>query len=125
MSIFIFIISAKTDNNTTFELTLIACTILGEHLHLPQIGGDLGKILYYAIQDDCMRIDAWADITVPLLGQTYTKTLRASLELDPCSFVFHVAFEGYSYTKVLLSYAWGMYILIFMSMFKKYRQRCL
>lgn len=58
-----------------------------------------------------MRLDAWADITVPLLGQTYTKTLRAYIELDPCSFVFHVAFEGYSYTKVLLSYEWGMFEL--------------
>eukprot|EP00105_Crassostrea_gigas_P044415 XP_019928563.1 PREDICTED: uncharacterized protein LOC105342369 [Crassostrea gigas] len=85
----------------------LSCTLLGKNLSLHQIAGELGKILYYAIQDDCMRLDAWADITVPLLGQTYTKTLRAYIELDPCSFVFHVAFEGYSYTKVLLSYEWG------------------
>lgn len=92
-------------------LLFSACTLLGKNLSLHQIGGKLGKILYYAIQDDCMRLDAWADITVPLLGQTYTKTLRAYIELDPCSFVFHVAFEGYSYTKVLLSYEWGMFEL--------------
>lgn len=92
-------------------LLFSACTLLGKNVSLHQIGGKLGKILYYAIQDDCMRLDAWADITVPLLGQTYTKTLRAYIELDPCSFVFHVAFEGYSYTKVLLSYEWGMFDL--------------
>lgn len=92
-----------------YFVVLSACTLLGHHLTLPQINGQLGKLLYYAIQDDCMRLDAWADITVPILGQTYTKTLRAYVELDPCSFVFQVAFEGYSYTKVLLSYEWGMF----------------
>lgn len=86
-----------------------ACSIHGRHFILPQLGGKLGEILYYAIQNNCMRIDAWADITVPILGKKYTRTLRAYLELDPCSFVFHVAFEGYSPTKVLISYTWGMY----------------
>lgn len=33
------------------------------------------------------------------------------IELDFCSFVFYVVFEGYLYMKVFFSYEWGMFDL--------------
>lgn len=58
-----------------------------------------------------MRLDVWVDIIVLFLGQIYIKMLWVYIELDFCSFVFYVVFEGYLYIKVFFSYEWGMFEL--------------
>jgi hypothetical protein len=54
-----------------------------------------------------MRLDACADISLSLAGISYTKALKAFIDLDPCSFVLKVGFESFQLTRVLLNYAWG------------------
>lgn len=54
-----------------------------------------------------MRLDACADISLSLAGLSYTKALKAYVDLDPCSFVLKVGFESFQITKVLLNYDWG------------------
>ena len=54
-----------------------------------------------------MRLDVCADVPLTLSGSNYTVSLKAYLDLDPCSFVFILGFESYKIVKVLLSYPWG------------------
>ena len=84
------------------------CTVLGFNIALPTIKNEkLAKHVYYSIENDCMRLDACADISLSLAGLSYTKALKAYVDLDPCSFVLKVGFESFYLTKVLLNYDWG------------------
>lgn len=84
------------------------CSILGFNITLPTIANaKVAKHVYYSIESDCMRLDACADISLSLAGISYTKALKAFVDLDPCSFVLKVGFESYQLTKVLLNYDWG------------------
>lgn len=84
------------------------CGILGFNITLPTIKNEkLAKHVYYSIESDCMRLDACADISLSLAGLSYTKALKAYVDLDPCSFVLKVGFESFQITKVLLNYDWG------------------
>lgn len=87
---------------------LTGCGILGFNITLPTIKNEkLAKHVYYSIESDCMRLDACADISLSLAGLSYTKALKAYVDLDPCSFVLKVGFESFQITKVLLNYDWG------------------
>lgn len=84
------------------------CSVLGFNITLPTIKNEkLAKHVYYSIENDCMRLDACADISLSLAGLSYTKALKAYVDLDPCSFVLKVGFESFHLTKVLLNYDWG------------------
>lgn len=91
---------------------LPGCGILGFNITLPTIKNEkLAKHVYYSIESDCMRLDACADISLSLAGLSYTKALKAYVDLDPCSFVLKVGFESFQLTKVLLNYDWGKEIV--------------
>ncbi|XP_062593831.1 uncharacterized protein LOC134255325, partial [Saccostrea cucullata] len=94
---------SRSDLNERLSLDDLSCA----KITLEELQGNLANILYYKIQKDCLRIDVWADINVKLLGYSFSRTLSAFIELDPCSFVVQVGFEKYLWTKVLLNYNWG------------------
>ncbi|XP_021353372.1 uncharacterized protein LOC110450253 [Mizuhopecten yessoensis] len=84
------------------------CSVFNRSLTVPEIGKEsLKKIMYYFISDNCMRLDACADISIQLGDLTYTKAFKAHVELDPCNFILKAKFEKISISVVLISYEWG------------------
>ncbi|XP_062616058.1 uncharacterized protein LOC134277763, partial [Saccostrea cucullata] len=85
----------------------LSCSCNGHDHSLPKIQGKLSKVLYYTIQKDCMRIDTWTDISLDILGETFTQTFSAYLDLNPCSYLLKVSFERKIFHMILLDYKWG------------------
>ncbi|KAL3873935.1 hypothetical protein ACJMK2_037012, partial [Sinanodonta woodiana] len=85
----------------------LSCEHNGKILSLQEItSSSLNKLLYYKIARDCMKLYVCLDITLP--EWNFTKALSASLELDPCNYIFKAAFESFSKTFVLIDYEWGI-----------------
>ncbi|XP_062579219.1 uncharacterized protein LOC134241150, partial [Saccostrea cucullata] len=94
---------SRSEQNERLTKDDLTCT----SITLKEVPQSLSDFLYYKIQKDCLRIDVWVDINVKLLGYSFSRTLSAFIELDPCSFVVQIGFEKYLWTKVLLNYNWG------------------
>ncbi|XP_052806223.1 uncharacterized protein LOC128235441 [Mya arenaria] len=93
---------ARHEMEERLEQDDLTCTVYNRTLTLPKISND---ILYYYIQNDCLRIEACVDIAIPLTD--YTKSFRAFISLDPCNYVMTAAFEKWSTEIILFDYEWG------------------
>lgn len=75
---------------------------------LPAIqNSTIASIIHYSIDSDCLRIETCADIPLNISGNIYSKSLKVTFDVEPCSFLLKVEFERSIVTRVLLSYNWG------------------
>ena len=65
--------------------------------------------MYYFIDPSCYRLDACVEFKVNVTGVIYLKSLKAYLELEPCSLMIRAGFEMQRKTFILVNYEWGMY----------------
>ncbi|XP_060566993.1 uncharacterized protein LOC132725822, partial [Ruditapes philippinarum] len=90
------------DLQERYKNTELSCSLNGKQIRLPDLPWDF---LHYTIADDCMRIDAYAEIRIRAIN--YTRTFSAYVELDPCQYVIKAAFERTTITLILFEYNWG------------------
>ena len=83
------------------------CTTNGVTVTIPDV---TNSSLYYLIDAECYRLDACVE--VPIAGVSFTKSLKAYLELDPCNLVMRAGFESRQKSYVMVNYEWGMYHMI-------------
>ena len=87
---------------------LPACSLYNRNLTIPDLSQTtIGQYLYFYISDDCMRLDACLDVSIP--GTDIKKSFSAYISLDPCNFVIQAYFELWSLKIVLFEYEWGKY----------------
>ena len=82
----------------------IACTTDGVTVTLPDT---TKSSVYYFIDPSCYRLDACVEVNIT--GVNYLKSLKAYLELEPCSLMIRAGFEMQKETFILVNYEWGMY----------------
>lgn len=86
------------------QLAFSACS----NATLPAIqNSTIASIIHYSIDSDCLRIETCADIPLNISGNIYSKSLKVTFDVEPCSFLLKVEFERSIVTRVLLSYNWG------------------
>lgn len=86
------------------QLAFSACS----NATLPTIqNSTIASIIHYSIDSDCLRIETCADIPLNISGNIYSKSLKVTFDVEPCSFLLKVEFERSIVTRVLLSYNWG------------------
>ncbi|VDI70196.1 Hypothetical predicted protein [Mytilus galloprovincialis] len=84
------------------------CETMGRELSLPDISNSwLNDHLYYYVSNDCLRLDACADISLSIADFNYAKSFRAFVELDFCKYILKFGFEGRIRSLILISYQWG------------------
>ncbi|XP_052090897.1 uncharacterized protein LOC127727822 [Mytilus californianus] len=84
------------------------CETMGREISLPDITNSwLNDHLYYYISNDCLRLDACADISLSIGDFNYAKAFRAFVELDFCKYILKFGFEGRIRSLILISYKWG------------------
>ncbi|CAC5379438.1 unnamed protein product [Mytilus coruscus] len=79
-----------------------SCTTNGVNITLPESNS---TSLYYMIDTSCYRLDACVEVPIP--GYNFSKSLKAYLELDPCSLVMRAGFETKQQTYIMVNYEWG------------------
>lgn len=86
------------------QLAFSACS----NATLPAIqNSTIASIIHYSIDSDCLRIETCSDIPLNISGNIYSKSLKVTFDVEPCSFLLKVEFEKSIVTRVLLSYNWG------------------
>lgn len=86
------------------QLAFSACS----NATLPAIqNSTIASIIHYSIDSDCLRIETCSDIPLNISGNIYSKSLKVTFDVEPCSFLLKVEFERSIVTRVLLSYNWG------------------
>lgn len=86
------------------QLAFSACS----NATLPAIqNSTIASIIHYSIDSNCLRIETCADIPLNISGNIYSKSLKVTFDVEPCSFLLKVEFERSIVTRVLLSYNWG------------------
>ncbi|XP_053390116.1 uncharacterized protein LOC128553035, partial [Mercenaria mercenaria] len=93
---------SREELNKMFWNSELSCSLNGKDLHLPEIPVEF---LHYYISENCMRIDACAELQIP--GIDKSRSFSAYVELDPCRYVLTAAFEGMDITVILFEYDWG------------------
>lgn len=98
--LFVLTLNSVYDYNWLFS----ACS----NATLPAIqNSTIASIIHYSIDSDCLRIETCADIPLNISGNIYSKSLKVTFDVEPCSFLLKVEFERSIVTRVLLSYNWG------------------
>eukprot|EP00105_Crassostrea_gigas_P039255 XP_019923403.1 PREDICTED: uncharacterized protein LOC105329784 [Crassostrea gigas] len=55
---------------------------------LPAIqNSTIASIIHYSIDSDCLRIETCADIPLNISGNIYSKSLKVTFDVEPCSFL--------------------------------------